>query len=218
MTDGSSLAHSLRDIANIAEAHVVSLPQHSLSLLLCLSLGLSKDSEVTVCQESREAELAKLSNAVSYLETEFVPAFSGIAGDLSEELARLHITLLDHVRRFLHKIQAATDGVDAKGLLSLAETAREILAPAVTSFLSAMFAQVVAHEKLSVARTMDAENGALTEIDLISRKINFIAVNASVEAARAGESGRGFSVIASEIRELSQQSRAAVVRMREDLA
>jgi len=44
----------------------------------------------------------------------------------------------------------------------------------------------------------------------ISQNINLLSFNASIEAARAGELGRGFSVIANSIRELSENSRKSV--------
>lgn len=100
---------------------------------------------------------------------------------------------------------AKTSSVDLESLVQTAGTMAD-LSNEVEHILDAFKAEF---------ETVKQETGT---IDSISSQTNLLALNASIEAARAGETGKGFSVVAEQIRKLSTETKDSSGQISEALS
>ncbi|NNJ25004.1 methyl-accepting chemotaxis protein [Alienimonas chondri] len=70
---------------------------------------------------------------------------------------------------------------------------------------------------LALAERAQAISKIISTVDDLADQTNLLAINASIEASRAGEHGKGFSVVATEIKALAEQSKKATNQVREIL-
>jgi len=110
--------------------------------------------------------------------------FSGISGK-SEDEEKLSLSGVISVA--LKLLQEMTDMLDENGKLNL------------------HFSQSIQ----AILENTATINKITEDIQYISDQTNLLALNAAIEAARAGEHGRGFSVVAEEVRKLSDRTNQA---------
>lgn len=135
-----------------------------------------------------------------------------IKTDESSEKIELALTSATDVASKAEKIKhAASLGADNSN------TGAQIIDHMLTAMQGLNEVAVKAQESMNVLtqKAQDIE-GVLKVIQSIAAQTNLLALNASIEAAQAGESGRGFAVIANEVRDLAEHSKQSAKEI-EDL-
>lgn len=171
-------------------------------------------------QDAQKAEqLGLVSNALHTMQNQ-ATAINNTSGEASQQVenAQCLMATLSEATNMVNELSKQV--VDnANNTQHAMTTSQEHVAQVIeASELTNIAAQTGKNEILKLTQSVNSVSSIVEVISSIADQTNLLALNAAIEAARAGQHGRGFSVVADEVRQLASKTQDSLLQISGRLA
>lgn len=160
--------------------------------------------------------LATSSNEISATSAQLSSSASETAASVTETASTVEEIrqVAQSTKDLAHNVSEAvsqTDEIRKEGIASL-----QAMSESIERIREQM--EKIAQSILNLSEQSQAISEIISAVDDIAEQSNLLAVNAAIEAAKAGEQGKGFSVVAQEVKSLADQSKQSTRQVRKILS